>query len=259
MKKALASLAAMAALCATPVLAADMPLKAPPPPPAPIYTWTGFYIGGFGGWGWSDQNWTFPDGDPLGSGNRNGPLGGFQAGYDYQLSPTGLIGIQADVSFGNITGNAGRPSPDGRCWSGGDQTADCAASAKLWSTATVRFGILPTENTLVYFKTGAAWVGQDLNVNNIIDITGGTCSPIGSHHANYNTNRVNYVAGTVGVGVEERVWKNLSAFAEFDYIGGSNFSVNMINTSGDGCVPSFPAAVSTGGISILKGGLNFRF
>ena len=48
------------------------------------------------------------------------------------------------------------------------------------------------------------------------------------------------------------MWKNLSAFAEFDYIGGSNFSVNMINTSGDGCVGSFPAAVSTGGIIILK-------
>ena len=188
MKKALASLAAMAALCATPVLAADMPLKAPPP--APIYTWTGFYIGGFGGWGWSDQNWTFPDGDPLGSGNRNGPLGGFQAGYDYQLSPTGLIGVQADVSFGNITGNAGRPSPDGRCWSGGDQTADCAASAKPGQRHRANWHSSEREYS-VYFKTGAAWVGQDLNVNNIIDITGGTCSPIGSHHANYNANQVN--------------------------------------------------------------------
>ena len=35
--------------------AADMPLKAPPLPPAPVATWTGFYIGLNGGYGWRDN------------------------------------------------------------------------------------------------------------------------------------------------------------------------------------------------------------
>ena len=35
--------------------AADLPLKAVPPP-APIWTWTGFYVGVHGGGGWGPAN-----------------------------------------------------------------------------------------------------------------------------------------------------------------------------------------------------------
>ena len=37
---------------AFPAMAADMPLKAPPPPPAPVFTWTGCYLGGSVGGIW---------------------------------------------------------------------------------------------------------------------------------------------------------------------------------------------------------------
>jgi outer membrane immunogenic protein len=36
--------------------AADMPVKAPPPPPAPVYSWTGWYVGDNVGYGWGDAN-----------------------------------------------------------------------------------------------------------------------------------------------------------------------------------------------------------
>ena len=36
---------ATAALIAGPAIAADMPVKYTAPPPAPFFTWTGFYIG----------------------------------------------------------------------------------------------------------------------------------------------------------------------------------------------------------------------
>jgi outer membrane immunogenic protein len=46
------------ALCASPVLAADLPYKAPPRSyaPAPIYSWSGMYIGGNVGYGWGKSN-----------------------------------------------------------------------------------------------------------------------------------------------------------------------------------------------------------
>ncbi len=36
-------------------LAADMPLKAPPAPPPPAYTWTGYYVGVNVGYGAGDD------------------------------------------------------------------------------------------------------------------------------------------------------------------------------------------------------------
>jgi len=47
-----------------PVVAADLPQAPPPMPrapafvPAPVYNWSGFYIGINGGWGFGKSNWT---------------------------------------------------------------------------------------------------------------------------------------------------------------------------------------------------------
>ena len=51
MKKVLLATAAVVLASVTPGLAADLPVKAPPMA-APVFTWTGFYVGGNGGWGW---------------------------------------------------------------------------------------------------------------------------------------------------------------------------------------------------------------
>jgi outer membrane immunogenic protein len=40
------------AVSACAAMAADMPLKAPPPPPAPVFTWSGCYLGGSVGGIW---------------------------------------------------------------------------------------------------------------------------------------------------------------------------------------------------------------
>ena len=64
MKKFLLGTVGLLALgMGAPASAADMAVKARPPAPvlAPIYDWTGFYIGGNGGWGQTRNCWDFLD------------------------------------------------------------------------------------------------------------------------------------------------------------------------------------------------------
>lgn len=119
--KKLAIVAAVAGLIGTSAFAADLnkPVyKAPPTPPAPVFSWTGFYVGGNAGWGWGNANDSLTLGpawlDPvLGAGDNfviaplgnhqlrpNGFTGGIEAGYNYQTGPW-VLGIEADLeAFG---------------------------------------------------------------------------------------------------------------------------------------------------------------
>src|SRR4029078_3832462 len=71
-------------------LAARPYTKAPPPVVAPIYDWTGFYIGGNGGWGQRRHCLEFVDAFGVfiadGCRERSGGLVGGQIGYRWQAS-----------------------------------------------------------------------------------------------------------------------------------------------------------------------------
>jgi outer membrane immunogenic protein len=84
---------------------------------APLFTWTGFYLGANLGYGWGDGNGTITNTTlaPVGasgpiSGSGDGILGGFQAGYNWQTGPV-VFGLETDFQLsgaqGTVTGNAG--------------------------------------------------------------------------------------------------------------------------------------------------------
>jgi len=120
MKKVLLALAAAAAFSGSAYAAdlpARMPLKAAPPPPLPIASWTGCYVGGGGGWGmWNDER-TGIVGPPLVAtrsqitdnidfGGR-GWFGTVQGGCDYQFglgTQQFVIGAFADYDWADIHG-----------------------------------------------------------------------------------------------------------------------------------------------------------
>ena len=84
----------LAAMLATPAAAADLAYKAPAAyAVAPVFTWTGFYLGVNAGYGWGEADY---------SGDIDGFLGGIQAGYNYQLSGPFVIGVEADIQYSNI-------------------------------------------------------------------------------------------------------------------------------------------------------------
>src|SRR3569833_1416916 len=71
--------------------AADLPYKAPAPAYAPSYfSWTGFYAGINGGYGWSSS---FAD-------NAKGAIYGGQVGYNMQFSSF-VVGLEGDFQDTN--------------------------------------------------------------------------------------------------------------------------------------------------------------
>ena len=98
MKKFLLTSAALCALIA-PAAAADLAArpytKAPPfVAAAPLYSWTGFYIGGHLGGAFQGNN-----NNIFGTSDNGRFIGGGQVGFDYQFSGSWLLGVEAQYSY----------------------------------------------------------------------------------------------------------------------------------------------------------------
>ena len=111
MKKFLLGTVGLIALgMAAPATAADLAArpytKAPPPVIAPIYDWTGFYIGGNGGWGQSNSCLNFVDAFGFdfadGCRSRSGGLIGGQVGYRWQASQW-VFGLEAQGDWADLS------------------------------------------------------------------------------------------------------------------------------------------------------------
>lgn len=191
MKKLALALAGFAALAAVPAFAADLTpapvYKAPvyKAPPAPVLSWTGFYIGANGGYGWGgwDSNSIaaiFPDGvtthaDP----NVQGWFGGVTAGYNWQYSPQWVFGVEGDFDWSgerasdSASGTTSALSPigTGLC----DLHAPCTlttvtTSANEWrkdwfATLRARAGFLIEPTWLLYGTGGIAFAGTRFSNN----------------------------------------------------------------------------------------------
>ena len=106
MKKILLGSVALVALSTASAFAADLPArtytKAPAYAPAPIYNWTGFYIGGHIGGAFENNSF---NGLAV-TGNRSSFLGGAQVGADYQFAPNWVLGIEGQYSWVDLSRTA---------------------------------------------------------------------------------------------------------------------------------------------------------
>jgi len=101
------SLLASTALCAVFATGANAT------PPAPVFNWAGFYIGGNVGALWSSDGVVDLDKVELipGGGNTLSPsgiVGGAQAGYNYQVSSF-VLGVEGDLDFTSAAGSFNYP------------------------------------------------------------------------------------------------------------------------------------------------------
>jgi outer membrane immunogenic protein len=157
---ALFSLGFSALAAIGPAEAADMSAPAYKAAPAPAFSWSGFYVGGTVGGGMAslpvNDIDNFLEDTVAGPSLKSlGAVGGLHAGYNWQLSPSFLFGLEGDFNWSSFKAN------DTTCFGDcvGRNTDDpLTASSKLdaFSTFRARFG-LTSDHTLVYVTAGPAW------------------------------------------------------------------------------------------------------
>jgi outer membrane immunogenic protein len=241
------------ALCfgATFAFAADLPAAAPIPPPAylaPVYNWTGFYIGGNIGAGWSgisDTNTNFSDtlGSTFSAQTNVQFLGGGQVGVNYEFANGIVIGAEAMFDWASNSQNATVTATD----PSGTVAATIGTSNARWlTTVSGRLGYA-WDRVLLYAKGGGAWVATNTPAISVA----GTPASFSSIS---NTMSSGY---TAGFGVEWAFSGNWSARAEYAYIGLPNqtFTVAPATPTFGGDVITF----SNRNISMVTGALNYKF
>jgi len=125
--------------------AADLPRPAPQPyyPPAaayaPVYNWTGFYIGLNGGGGFGGSKW-----DSTNSFNVDGGLIGSTIGYNYQWGRV-VAGLEGDIDWSDINGSTTTGCP-----------LSCKTSNTWLSTVRGRLGYA-ADRFLPYVTGGGAF------------------------------------------------------------------------------------------------------
>jgi outer membrane immunogenic protein len=260
------ALVVLAAVPFAPASAADMPVKAPPPPPAAIYSWTGCYIGGNVGGIWEHD--TTPIGiiDPTGlnapafgsgaipngySYDRGSWLGGGQVGCNYQVT-NWVLGIETDFDGTHLNGgqtiNTAVPGffPI---------TSNVTQKTDWIGTTRGRVGILTSSTTLLYGTAGAAY-GHVADSYFLSNVGGG--GPVYSFASDSRT----LVGWTAGGGVEVGFgqWSVKGEALYYD-LGNDTFNRFCTLVGGGPCVVPdtiHPARFENRGV-IARVGLNYHF
>jgi outer membrane immunogenic protein len=221
-------LSTVAVLFAMPAFAADMALKAPPPP-APVYDWTGGYVGlNLGGsWGRASSTITGTNafsGLPFAvtsSSNMNGILGGGQIGYNWQVNTSWLLGLEADIQGTGQRGTANPPPVSGVTGIIGallipyTSTASLTEKLPWFGTVRGRLGLLASPSWLLYVTGGLAY-GQ-INSSGTVSTT--TTTAVGTATVTGTSSNNTTKAGwTIGGGAEWKVAPQWTVKAEYLYV-----------------------------------------
>jgi outer membrane immunogenic protein len=248
-------------------MAADMAPYYKAPPPLPVYSWTGFYIGANLGWKGIDTNMTSApaDGPTLafnaaciaagacpqnyGSSTGSGVIGGGQIGYNWQIQ-NWVLGLETDFqgTSAKASTTIATQAPGFFPFVGTEQTSE-----KTLGTVRARAGWLFTPMLLGYVTGGWAYSGVDRSWTGAFPTFtsswGGTASSTLS-------------GWTLGGGVEWALGNGFSLGAEYLYVklsGGSSF---LTNNQGGACAPSLCTFTVQGADitdNIVRAKVNYKF
>jgi outer membrane immunogenic protein len=237
------------------------------PIPVAVCSWCGFYIGGNAGYTWSNQSGVsvVPTSSTVLSGgqipgslsqSRDGFIGGGQIGYNWQWTPSWVVGLETDfqgVSASNTAtvrfpGNTALPL----------FPTDATVTSKLESLGTVRarLGFLPLNNWLVYVTGGLAYGEVQTSAALLDEGSAGVVAPF-----SFAGSASNWKTGwTLGGGVEwawSRTWSVKAEYLYYD-LGSTTVQMPLATTVPFAGAGSFAANYNNTG-SIVRAGINYHF
>jgi|SRR5579871_1191478 len=198
------AIGALAMSFGTSASAADL-AKRPPPPMYPVSPWAGFYVGAHIGGVSSSESI-----DGVGSTNPSGVTGGLQAGYNWQIAPMWLIGLEGELSWTNANGTVN----------------DFTSNHNWYDTFDARLGyVLPWRGWMLYGKAGAAWMNADYLVPG---------TSVNQTRSGWN----------VGAGVEYLIAPQWSVKAEYTFLDFGKDNIPVFDVGADTQVNQFKVGVN---------------
>ena len=237
-------LGAVAALVLGPTaaLAADLPVKAPPP--VVIYDWTGFYIGGSAGGSLGGSNHVDPFGQNLtqeGFRVQGGLVGG-TLGYNWQVGSF-VVGFEGDASWVDEYGSHIDNGPSAAAVAAVDALGNPlfrSFTRENWlATVRGRAGYA-VDNLLFYVTGGYAAAGVEAGIKDLA--TSATIVSATSTRSGW----------TGGGGIEWGFLPNWSA--KFEWLFVKYQDKGFVTALGDG-----PRSAVTLDDNVVRFGINYRF
>jgi len=246
--------ASLLAAAAVPAAAADLgraPAYKAPAVVQTVHNWTGFYVGGHIGYGWSgSNNWNVLAIAPAVPGlggtvnpDADGFIGGAQIGANYQAGMW-VLGVEGDFTWSGQRG-----SSNGIITVGGVPVPGVVTSGNTrvdWTaTITGRIGVA-FDNVLIYAKGGVAFAE--------IDHDYAITAPGFVGFGRVSNNRTGY---TLGAGIEYALNYNWSIRGEYSFLdfGRRDYTFATLPPAGPGTITQSIRDQ----IHQIKLGVNYRF
>ena len=245
MKKLVLGSIAFAAFAAGPALAADI---SPVPAPvytkaAPLYSWTGCYVGGHVGGVFSADKTTGTLGNLVGFGS-SGFAGGGQIGCDYQFAPGWVAGVEGRAAWTSLKSRD--PGHVRNLVTGLIVPAQLTLSNDFLASATARLGYSFADRWLVFVRGGAAWTREKAD-DAFTTAAGVAVDPSAT---------MTRTGWTVGTGVDWAFAPHWSATLEYNYYDFGSHGATLTSSTNNVVVTVFSLKDT---INAVTAGLNYRF
>jgi outer membrane immunogenic protein len=278
---------------AAPAFAADLsyPVKAPPPVIIPVFSWTGFYLGGNVGYGGDKFRYPFsafadhygPRDDMQAEALRERPdvipdyyvlqdsvdlngnfdltssgfFGGGQIGYNYQFDNSWVIGVETDFQWSGIKGEL---SGNADLFVNGNQLGgvDFSAGSEIEWFGTIRARLGYAWDRVFLYGTGGAAYGKVKSHGDITIFNG-----MGDSDSLSASTSDTQWGWTVGAGLEYAITDHWTFKTEYLYVDLG--SQNLFDAQDEGFLPNEDYLVVGAKMDVetkfhtIKAGINYKW